>query len=83
MVLSLLQNLHVLKYDGVPALEKGYMFGDHKKKVVDSTTKLCTKLHKGHILLSNHYVREAVKLKMNSFTHINGSENPADILSKH
>jgi hypothetical protein len=59
------------------------MFGDHNIRVVDSTTKLYTKLHKGHILLSNHYVREAITFKMKSFTHIPGSEKPADILSKH
>jgi hypothetical protein len=58
------------------------MFGDNKT-VVDSSTTVHAKLHKRHTMLSFHRVREAIASGMILFTHIPGSVNPADILSKH
>ena len=58
------------------------MFGDNKS-VVDSSIRLHANLHKRHTALSFHCVREAIASKMLCFTFINGSINPADILSKH
>jgi len=71
-----------LRYLGVPIREHSYMFGDNKT-VVNSAVQPFGKLHKRHIMLSFHRVREAIASKMVIFHHINGDINPADILSKH
>ena len=42
-----------------------------------------SRLHKRHVLLSFHRVREAIAAKVLHFIFIPGSLNPADILSKH
>ena len=71
-----------LYYLGVPVRDKSYMFGDNKS-VVDSSMQVHAKLHKRHTMLSFHRVREAIASGMVCFTWIDGSINPADILSKH
>ena len=58
------------------------MFGDNES-VVNSASKPDAKLHKQHVALSFHRVREAIASNMLSFIHIDGAKNPADILSKH
>ena len=58
------------------------MFGDNES-VVNSSSKPDAKLHKRHTALSFHRVREAIASGMVSFIFIEGSRNPADILSKH
>ncbi|CAJ1935495.1 unnamed protein product [Cylindrotheca closterium] len=71
-----------LRYLGVPIKGQSYMFGDNEC-VVNSSSRPEAKLHKGHVALSFHRVREAVACNMLSFIHIDGVLNPADILSKH
>ncbi|CAJ1967258.1 unnamed protein product [Cylindrotheca closterium] len=71
-----------LRYLGVPIQGRSYMFGDNES-VVNSSSRPDAKLHKRHVVLSFHCVREAVASNMLSFLHINGVKNPADILSKH
>jgi hypothetical protein len=71
-----------LRYLGVPIREKSFMFGDNES-VVKSATQVHVKLHKRHNMLSFHFVREAVAARHVHITHIPGSINPADILSKH
>jgi len=72
-----------LWYLGVPFRKKAYMFGDNKS-VVDSSTILHSKLHKQHNALSFHHIQEAIATGiLLEFYHIEGTENPADILSKH
>ena len=61
---------------------KSYMFGDNES-VVNSSMNLHAKLHKRHTALSFHRVREAIASKFVDFVFLPGSENPADILSKH
>ena len=73
---------NTLRYLGVPVRKKAYMFGDNKS-VVDSSTIPHAKLHKRHNALSFHRVREAIAAAIIGFYHIDGNENPADILSKH
>ena len=73
---------NTLRYLGVPVRSKSYMFGDNES-VVDSSNRLHAKLHKRHNALSFHRVREAIASGFVTFTHLPGSENPADILSKH
>ena len=58
------------------------MFGDNKS-VVDSSTIPHSKLHKRHNALSFHRVREAIAADIIRFHHIDGVDNPADMLSKH
>ncbi|CAJ1953823.1 unnamed protein product [Cylindrotheca closterium] len=71
-----------LRYLGVPVKGRSYMFGDNES-VVNSSSRPEAKLHKRHVALSFHRVREAVASNMLSFIHIDGVLNPADILSKH
>ena len=71
-----------LRYLGVPVREHSYMFGDNES-VVNSSTIPHGKLHKRHIMLSFHRVREAIAAGWLIFTHLPGKLNPADILSKN
>ena len=72
----------LLRYLGVPIRNKSYMFGDNRS-VIDSSNIPQSKLHKRHIALSFHRVREAIASKFVGFYFIKGTSNPADILSKH
>jgi len=71
-----------LRYMGIPLHDKSYMFGDNES-VVNSATIPHGKLHKRHIMLSFHRVREVIASGMIIFTYLPGQYNPADILSKH
>ena len=71
-----------LRYLGVHVLGPTYLFGDNRS-VVDSSMKIASKLHKRHVLLSYHRVREAIAAGVLHFIHIPGAINPANILSKH
>ena len=73
---------NTLRYLGVPIKGNSYMFGDNES-VVNSSSIPDSKLHKRHTALSFHRVREAIASKMVAFLFIDGSKNPADILSKH
>jgi hypothetical protein len=70
-----------LRYLGVPVKES-FMFGDNES-VVQSSTIPTGKLHKRHIALSWHRVRESIAAKILYFIHIPGAINPSDMLSKH
>ena len=71
-----------LRYLGVPIQGRSWMFGDNES-IVNSSSKPEAKLHKRHVALSFHRVREAIASNLVSFIHINGTKNPADIVSKH
>jgi len=71
-----------LRYLGVPIRDRSYVFGDNES-VINSATQIHSKLHKRHTMLSYHRVREAVAAGIVHMTHVPGSANPADILSKH
>jgi hypothetical protein len=70
-----------LRYLGVPIIGATYLFGDNKT-VVDSSMNIASRLHKRHVILSYHRVREAIAANILHFIHIPGAANPADILSK-
>jgi hypothetical protein len=70
-----------LMYLGVPIRDKSYLFGDNRS-VVTSSTLPQSPLKKRHHALSYHRVREAVAAGFIAFYWIEGSKNPADILSK-
>ena len=76
------EHRQALRYLGVPIRDTTYMFGDNKS-VVDGGSKPHAKLHKRHTALSFHRVREAIASGMVHFEFVEGSMNPADILSKH
>ena len=71
-----------LRYLGVPILGPAMMLGDNES-VVNSASVPYGKLHKRHVALSYHRVREAIAAKVLRFHHVKGKLNPADILSKH
>ena len=71
-----------LRYLGVPIRDRSYVFGDNES-VINSATQIHSKLHKRHTMLSYHRVREAIAAGIVHMTHVPGSANPADILSKH
>ena len=73
---------NTLRYLGVPVREKSYMFGDNQS-VVNSSSNIHAKLHKRHTALSFHRVYEAIASKFIDFNYLLGSDNPADVLSKH
>ena len=58
------------------------MFGDNKS-VVNSASIPHAKLHKQHIALLLHSVREAIAAGVIQFRFLVGKDNPADILPKH
>ena len=72
---------YTLRYLGV-SLIQSVLFGDNHS-VVDSSAIPQSKFHKRHTIVSYHRVREAIAANIFQFYHINGDENPADILSKH
>jgi hypothetical protein len=78
---QIIDNRTTLRCLGVPVKES-FMFGDNES-VVNSWNMPAGKLHKRHIALSWHRVREAIAAKTLLFVHIPGAVNPADMLSKH
>ena len=73
---------NTLRYLGVPLRKKSFMFGDNRS-VADSSMTPHAKIHKRHVALSFHRVREAIAAKIVAYYFIPGEINPADILSKH
>ena len=71
-----------LRYLGVPITDKAIMFGDNQSVITSSTLPHST-LNKRHNALSYHRVREAVASGILEFHKIEGSKNPADVVSKH
>jgi hypothetical protein len=78
---QIIDNRLSLRYLGVPVKES-IMFGDNES-VVNSSSIPAGKLHKRHIALSWHRVRESIAAKILCFIHIPGAINPSDMLSKH
>ena len=71
-----------LRYLGVPILGPTYMFGDNQS-VVTSSTIPTSSLSKRHNALAYHKVREAIAAKILKYYHIEGTKNPADVLTKN
>ena len=73
---------NTLRYLRVPIRKKSFMFGDNDTVVSgEATTR--AKIYKRHAFLSSHRVREAIASKIISHHFIEGTINPADMLSKH
>ena len=60
---------NLLCYLGVPINSKSYMFGDNKI-VAESSTIPEAKIHKRHVMLSFHRVREAIASRIINFVHV-------------
>lgn len=58
------------------------LLGDNKT-IVENTTTPHGKLHKRHLMLSYHYVREAIASGSYKYAFVNGKDNLSDVLSKH
>lgn len=71
-----------LMYLGVPIVGPSILFGDNES-VVNTTSRPHGKLHKRHLMLSYHYMREAFATGEYVYAFVNGKDNPSDILSKH
>jgi hypothetical protein len=77
-IMDLRYNLRMM---GIPIDGPTYMFGDNASVVTSGTIPHST-LSKRHVALAYHRVREAVATGVIIFLHIEGKENPADILTK-
>ncbi len=73
---------YTLRMLGVPIDGPAWMFGDNLSVVLSATIPSST-LKKRWNALAYHRVREAIAAKILHFVHINGNENPADVLTKH
>jgi len=71
-----------LRYLGVPIRGRHILFGDNQSVITNATLPHST-LQKRHNALSYHRVREAVAADIVGFYKVDGSLNPADVLSKH
>ena len=69
-------------YLGVPIEGPSILLGDNES-VVKGATIPHRKLNKRHLILSWHYVRQAIATGTYDYVHIPGKINPADILTKH
>jgi len=72
---------YTLRMMGVPIKGPTTLFGDNASVVTSGTIPQST-LSKRHVALSYHRVREAVAQGTIRFVHIEGRENPADVLTK-
>ena len=71
----------MLRMLGVPMKGPNFMFGDNLA-VVNSASIPDDTLKKRHNALSYHRVREAIAAGVLKFYHIDGNDNPADVLTK-
>jgi hypothetical protein len=72
---------YTLRMMGIPIDGATYMFGDNASILTSGTIPHST-LSKRHGALSSFRVREAVAQGIIRFIHIEGRENPADVLTK-
>jgi hypothetical protein len=66
---------------GAPIDGPSYLFGDNKS-VVDSASIPDFNIKKRHLALAYHRMREAIVAGIIRYHHIEGKENPADVLTK-
>jgi len=73
---------NTIRYLGVPLEETSVVFGDNEA-VVNASAVPHSKLTKRHNALAYHKTRECIAAGIFRYLHLPGSQNPADILSKH
>ena len=64
-----------LQYLGVPIVGPSILFGDNKT-VVNGSSLPQSKLHKQHLMLSYHYVREVLATGEYVYSFVNGKIKP-------
>jgi hypothetical protein len=72
---------YTLRMFGVPIDGRAWLFGDNAS-VVTSSTIPHSSLNKRHNALSYHRIREAMAAKIMWFIHMDGKQNPADLITK-
>ena len=79
---QIIANRIELRYLGCHIDGPTHLFGDNKS-VIDTSMYPSYRLKKRSCLLAFHRVREAIACDIVRAYHIDGKENPADILTKH
>ena len=72
---------YTLRSMGVPIEKYTWLLGDNKSVIMSSTIPHLS-LRKCHQALAYHQVRSAVAAGFLKFCHIDGKQNPADIMTK-
>ncbi|KAL7460151.1 hypothetical protein ACHAXS_000615 [Conticribra weissflogii] len=79
-----IEALRGIRYDlrmGIPIDGASHIYGD-SMSVINNTSKPKSILKKKNNAVCYHTVRESVAMGESLTTHINGDENPADLLTK-
>jgi hypothetical protein len=71
-----------LRMLGAPIDGPMWLFG-YNKSMINSVSEPLGHLHKGHLLLSWHQLREKVAMGIVYYVHVKLAENLADCLTKH
>ncbi len=82
LVDKIVEMRYALRMLGVPIERPSYVFGDNQAVVNSTSIPSYNNLKKRHNALAYHRVREAVAAGIIYYFHIDGKDNPADILTK-
>ena len=72
---------YTLRMMGIPIDGKSWLFGDNQSVITSSTVPKST-LNKRHNALSYHRVRECIAMGIINLIHVDGKNNPSDVLTK-
>ena len=72
---------YTLRMMGIPINGKSWLFGENQSVITSSTIPKST-LNKRHNALSYHRVRECIAMGIINLLHVDGKNNPSDVLTK-
>ena len=72
---------YTLRMMGIPIDGPSWLFGDNQSVITSSTIPKST-LNKRHNALSYHRVRESIAFGIIHYLHVDGKNNPSDVLTK-
>jgi hypothetical protein len=72
---------YTLRMMGIPIDGKSWLFGDNQSVITSATIPKST-LNKRHNALSYHRVRECIAMGIINLLHVDGKNNPSDVLTK-
>ena len=72
---------YTLRMMGIPIDGKSWLFGDNQSVITSSTIPKST-LNKRHNALSYHRVRECIAHGIINLLHVDGKNNPSDVITK-
>jgi hypothetical protein len=72
---------YTLRMMGIPIDGKSWLFGDNQSVIKSATIPKST-LNKRHNALSYHRVRECIAMGIINLLHVDGKNNPSDVLTK-